>query len=349
MRSGERAASLCYAGCGMSHSGASFVFWSMVGASMAAGCSSSPRVFDEPSGGGTDAGGSSTSVGSAGGSAGKSSDGGSAAGEPSGNAQGGEAGAGASEIEGGAPGSAGSGGTNSNGGSGPQVCPPFSCCISGKVFDADALSPLNACEQCKPGVSTTAFTPADGRVCESEQAFVVRPKVATYIKETCGTFCNTVPQTLTASVSLSLKVTGGQNPTSSETFLLLDFANLLPSDHLTVTKAVLKLYASPDAPTQEQRYLTVKRTGSVDNLCKIVMPTSAGASAFECDVTSAVTSWVASPAASARSLKVSMSTSTADRTLSVLTPLTADGTQRPILSLDYSAQCAGSQCPPLQE
>lgn len=343
----------CYGSGGMIRSGANFVVWLMVGASLGAGCSSSPRVFDEPSDGGTDAGGSVAASGSGTDVAGKNaSQGGSSAGESNssaGSAQGGDAGSGPAEDEGGAPGSAGSGGTNSTGGTGPQECPPFSCCISGKVFDADALSPLNACDQCKPGVSTTAFTPADGRVCGSEQAFVVRPKVATYTKETCGTFCNTTPQTLTASVSLSLKVTGGQNPTSSEAFLLLDFANLLPSDHLTVTKAVLKLYASPDAPTQEQRYLTVKRSGSADNLCKIVMPTSAGSSAFECDVTSAVTSWLASPAASARSLKVSMSTSTADRTLSVLTPLTADGTQRPVLSLDYSAQCAGNQCPPLQE
>lgn len=336
--------------------GVKFVVWSVVAALLGAGCSTSPRVFDEPADGGSDAGGSSTSGGSVANAAGKggaASDG--SSGETSGGsatAQGGEAGGAVDEPEGGAP----VGGTESVGGSGagtggtgPRECPPFSCCISGKVFDADELSPVNACDQCKPGISTTAFTPADGRVCQSEQGLVVRPKVATYIKETCATFCNTMPQPGTPSASLSFKVTGGQNPTSSEAFLLLDFANLLPSDHLTVKKAVLKVYAAPDAPTQEQRWVTVKRSNSADNICKIVLPSSVGFLPYECDVTAAVTSWLASPAESARSLKVSMSTSTADRTLSVLTPLTADGTQRPVLSLDFEAKCANDRCPQLQE
>ena len=81
---------------------------------------------------------------------------------------------------------------------------------------------------------------------------------------------------------------------------------------------------------------------------KILLPTDAGFVPLECDITSAVQSWLASPAGSERVIKVSVS-APADRTASILTALTPDGTQRPVLSLDYSGKCSGKVCPQLVE
>jgi hypothetical protein len=59
-------------------------------------------------------------------------------------------------------------------------------------------------------------------------------------------------------------------------------------------------------------------------------------------------SWLASPAANDRTLKVSLS-APADRTATLLSPLATDGSQRPVLVLDYSAKCAGNACPKLTQ
>jgi hypothetical protein len=128
--------------------------------------------------------------------------------------------------------------------------------------------------------------------------------------------------------------------------LLLDFANLAPSDTLNVTHAVLEFQAQPDAPTVAARSIVITRFGSPDTLCKITLSTSPNLAPLECDVTAAVKSWLASAPGSARVLKISASGG-ASATASVATELAADGTQRPRLLVDYSASCNGKVCPAL--
>jgi len=102
----------------------------------------------------------------------------------------------------------------------------------------------------------------------------------------------------------------------------------------------------PDAPTQESRSITIKRKNTAGNICSLMLPTSAGLVPLQCDITTVVQSWLASPSDNERALKLSIS-APADRTGSIMTPLASDGTQRPLLVLDYSAKCEGKVCPKL--
>jgi hypothetical protein len=348
----------------------SFISACILGVFAGVGCSSTAHEFSGGAGvaaGGDASDGGKTATGGKGQQGGgvSSSNGGSSAhpdagsdtrgeaGQAPGEGGAGPSGSAGSEASGGASNAnGGSSGSNANGGSGgkgSEECPAFSCCIAGKTFDADAVSPLNACEVCKPAQSTKDWTVANGKVCESEQGLAVQPKTATYKKESCALMCNSSVQPMAAQVPLSLKFSGsGQNITTTEYFVELDFSNLIPESTLSVTKAVLKLYAAPDAPTAEQRWLTIVRKNTAQNICKILLPTDAGFVPLECDITSAVQSWLASPAGSERVIKVSVS-APADRTASILTALTPDGTQRPVLSLDYSGKCSGKVCPQLVE
>ena len=94
---------------------------------------------------------------------------------------------------------------------------------------------------------------------------------------------------------------------------------------------------------RKKRYATAKRNSVV-----VSALLAASLALIECDVTIAVKSWLASPAANDRTLKVSVS-APADRTATLLSPLATDGSQRPVLLLDYSAKCAGNACPKLTQ
>ncbi len=301
---------------------------------------------DEPtSGSGNVAGAAAGRAGEAGGDddAGSAGESAGIAGASAGSGAGGTGGGGGSGGGGGIAGAAGSAATAGAGG-----CPAFSCCISGKAFDANQVSPLNACEGCKPAKSVSAWTALDGQLCHEATAFAVRAKTSTYRKEGCATLCNHTDQPLQAEVSLSLTISGsGQSTSSNELFLLLDFANLLPSASLDVTSATLKLSVSPNTPTADARSLVISRPGTTGNLCKITLPTSAGFVPIQCDVTAAVKSWLASAPAAARQLKVSAS-GVAGTSATVRTELAPDGTHRPVLALTYKAICSGNVCPPLQ-
>lgn len=315
-------------------------------------CSGPTRDFGDESGAGS--GGEDEPTSGSGNLAGAASG---PAGEAGGDDDAGSAGessgiAGASAGNGG--GGTGRGGGSSAGaaGSAPSAgaggCPAFSCCISGKAFDANQVSLLNTCEGCKPAKSVSAWTALDGQLCHEASAFAVRAKTSTYRKEGCATLCNHTDQPLQAEIPLSLTISGsGQSTSSNELFLLLDFANLLPSASLDVTSAMLELSVSPSAPTADARSLVISRPGTNGNLCKITLPTSAGFVPIQCDVTAAVKSWLASAPTAARQLKVSAS-GVAGTSATVRTELAPDGTHRPVLALTYKATCSGNVCPPLQ-
>jgi hypothetical protein len=321
---------------------------------IAAGCSGSTREFHDDSGsagaGMPSDGGKAFTVGGKSSIAGGSAQGGdpssSGGTEPSGQAGDDASAAGAAQAGDGAGGGAGTSGNGGSAGKAPTECPGFSCCISGKTFDVNVVSPLNACDVCKPAESTSAWTAADGALCENEKALAVHPKQGIYKGEGCGLMCVTNVKPLTEKVKVSITFGGTpKNPTSSESFLELDFSNLIPADTLSVTHASLRLYADPYAPTAELRSIVVKRVGALNNSCLVTLPDSAGFTMIECDVTADVQSWLASPPGSVRSLKIG--SGPADHPADVLTPVAADGTQRPVLLLDYSGKCAGNVCPKL--
>lgn len=235
------------------------------------------------------------------------------------------------------------------GGDVPEQCPAFSCCISGKVFEANAASPLNPCELCKPATSTDSWTAANGQTCASEASHELPPKATVAKNEACATNCGSTQTTLAASMPLSLSFTGSQQSlTSHESFVELDFSQLLPGAGLSVSNATLELHAEPSAPTAEQRYVTVRRVDSAIQLCKLPLPTASGLVKLTCDVTAAVKSWIASPVDAKRALKVSYS-GPSDRSVSLRTQLASDGTLRPRLYVDYVGKCQGNVCPPLNE
>jgi hypothetical protein len=231
---------------------------------------------------------------------------------------------------------------------GVPSCGAFSCCISGAVFAANAVSPLNVCDECKPGKSQTTWTPADGKLCASESKLKISPKATTHKAEACSSYCNSSVLALSEEATLSLTF-GGKSPyfTSSEKFVLLDFANIAPSPNLSVTHAVLQLHAEPDAPTSDARWVTVKPTGTADNTCKVQLPAVNGLVLIECDVTDIVKNWLAKPADAERLIKVSSSQTVASATSKLKTELAANALERPVLIVDYSADCSGNACPEL--
>lgn len=304
---------------------------------------------NEPGSSNKSGSGNASGSGHASGSGGRN-DGGNEGEPESGEGPGGNAGLG------GAPGT-GEGATSGDGGvdmagkggmGGAPTCGAFSCCISGTVFDANEVSPLNVCDECKPGKSQSAWTPADGKQCAGEANLKVSPKATTYKAEGCGTYCSSAVLEVTESVTLSLTF-GGKSPniTSSEKFVLLDFANIAPSSNLNVTRAVLQLHAAPDVPTSDARWVTVKPNDTAVNTCKVQLPAVNGVVLVECDVTELVRNWLAKPADAARTIKVSSSQTVASATSQLKTELAANALERPVLLIDYSAKCAGNACPEL--